>query len=61
VSEDVGNPLANLFKGVRGYWQPSDKFPRGYSGLHVRILQEAGKKSPQLAAGLELELELVES
>jgi hypothetical protein len=23
VSEVVGNPLANLLQGVRGYWQPS--------------------------------------
>jgi hypothetical protein len=26
VSESIGNPLANLFYGVRVYWQPSDKF-----------------------------------
>ncbi len=26
VKEAIGNPLANLLQGVRGYRQPSDKF-----------------------------------
>jgi hypothetical protein len=26
----MGKPLANLSYGVRGYWQPSEKFLRGY-------------------------------
>jgi hypothetical protein len=30
VPEVVGNPLANLVQGVRGYCQPSDKFIMGY-------------------------------
>ncbi len=30
VSDAVGKPLSNLLLGVRGYWQPSGKFLRGY-------------------------------
>jgi hypothetical protein len=28
-SEAIGNPLKNILDGVRGYWQPSEKFRRG--------------------------------
>ncbi len=31
--EGIGNPLTNFSLGVRGYWQPSDKFLRGYSNF----------------------------
>jgi hypothetical protein len=44
VPKVVGNPLANFLQGVRGYWQPSDKFVIGCQRLLAilwTILQRA--------------------
>ncbi len=35
MSEVVGNPLANLLKGVIGYWQPTDTFLRGIGNFKI--------------------------
>jgi hypothetical protein len=30
MSEGIKNAVENLLQGVRGYWQPSEKFSREY-------------------------------
>jgi hypothetical protein len=38
VLKVVGNPLANLLQGVRGYWQPSGKFVIGCRRLLATLV-----------------------